>query len=270
MKPKVGKIAFSNCEPVYHGFHTGALPQPFELVSATPANLAVLLGRGELDISPVSATEYLANRHTWELLPGLGIASLGAVESVLLYSRLPFEELDGRLVHLSCKSRTSNTLLGPLLADLFGVRPRLKLPELGEEAAAFLAIGDEALLSRGRPDFPHVLDLGEAWRQLSGKSLVFAVWVVRRLFRLIEPAACRRVHQLILESKEMGKRQLSAVAAYAHPLAGQTVEECARYLGLLRFDLDELDRAGLAEMERYLAAEGVRSAPERLLRAEGA
>jgi len=257
MKTKVGKIAFSNCEPIYHGFTTGALPQPFELVQATPAALAVALQRAELDISPVSSTEYLAQRHHWELLPGLCIASLGAVESVLLFSRLPFRELDGRLVHLSPKSRTSNTLVGPLLAGLFGVRPRLALPAPGHEPAAFLAIGDEALLSRGRSDFPHVLDLGQAWEELTGKPLVFAVWVVRRAYLARERSQVQRIHRLLLESKEMGQRDLGGVARYAHQLAGQSVEECARYLGLLRFDFDPLDQAGLAEMERYLAAEGL-------------
>jgi len=254
---RVGKIAFSNCEPVYHGFRTGALPQPFELVSATPARLADLLVHEELDISPVSATEYLANRHLWEQLSGLCIASLGAVESVLLFSRLPFGELGGRLVHLSPKSRTSNTLVGPLLANLFGVRPRLTLPEPGEEPAAFLAIGDDALISRGRADFPFVLDLGQAWEEMTGKSVVFAVWVARRSWAKRERTTCRRIHRLLLESKALGLADLAGVAAYAHPLAGQSVDECARYLGLLRFDFDELDQAGLAEMERYLSAEGL-------------
>jgi chorismate dehydratase len=254
MKPKVGKIAFSNCEPIYHGFTTGALPQPFELIQATPATLAELLKRNDLDISPVSSTEYLANQHNWELLPGLGIASLGAVESVLLFSRGPFAELEGRLVHLSPKSRTSNTLVGPLFFNLFGVRPRFSLPEPGDEPAAFLAIGDEALLSRGRADYPFVLDLGQAWQELTGKPLVFAVWVARRAFRLREREQCQRIHRLLLESKELGQRDLAGVARYACTLSGQTPEECARYLKLLRFDLDEHDLAGLAEMERYLGA----------------
>jgi chorismate dehydratase len=147
--------------------------------------------------------------------------------------------------------------VGPLLADLFGVRPTLSLPEPGDEPSAFLAIGDEALLARRRADiddFPHVLDLAQAWSELTGKSLVFAVWVARRSFQERERAAARTIHRLLLESKEMGKRDLPAVAGYAHALAGQSVEECARYLGLLRFDLDELDLAGLAELERYLAA----------------
>ncbi|MFH0809904.1 MAG: menaquinone biosynthesis protein [Pseudomonadota bacterium] len=255
---KVGKIAFSNCEPVYYGFHAGILPQPFDLVSATPAGLAEMLKCNELDVSPVSTTEYLANRDEWELLPGLCIATLGAVESVLLFSRLPFNDLDGRLVHLSTKSRTSNTLVGPLLRDLHGARPHFRLPGSREEAAAFLAIGDEALMARGHADFPYVLDLGEAWERLTGKSLVFAVWVARRVRLIHDAAACRKIHHLLLESKRLGKLNLAAVAAYAHGMARQKdPEECTRYLGLLRFDLNALDLAGLAEMERYLVAEGV-------------
>lgn len=254
MKPKVGKIAFSNCEPVYHGFTVGALPRPFELVGATPATLATLLHRAELDISPVSSTEYLAHRHLWDLVPGLCIASLGAVESVCLFSRVPFEELSGRLVNLSPKSRTSNALLGPLLHRLFGVRPTLALPAPGQEPAAFLAIGDEALLARGRPGHPFVLDLGQAWVELTGKPLVFAVWVARRPFRQREPQAAERIQRLLVESKEMGKRELAQVASYACGLSGQSRAECERYLRQLRFDLEEIDLAGLAEMERYLEA----------------
>jgi len=266
---RVGKIAFSNCEPIYHGFRSGRLPQPFELTSATPANLAEMLGRGELDLSPVSSTEYLANRHRWELLPGLCVASFGAVESVLVLSKLPFTELDGRLVHLSRKSRTSNMLAPSLLHGLFGVRPRFVLPGDGatEHPDAYVAIGDEALLARSnRNGFAHVLDMGQAWNDLTGKSLVFAVWVVRREFKEGNPKLVEEVHRLLIESKRLGQAHLDEVARHSAHMAGLTPEGCERYLRLLRFDLDGLDQEGLARMDAYLTEAGLIPGPERRLR----
>jgi predicted solute-binding protein len=93
---------------------------------------------------------------------------------------------------------------------------------------------------------------------------------VRRAFQERDRAATATIHRLLLQSKELGKADLAAVARYACAQAGQTPEECARYLGLLRFDLSELDQGGLAEMERYLTSGGALGAAEGMLRAGAA
>jgi chorismate dehydratase len=45
---------------------------------------------------------------------------------------------------------------------------------------AFLAIGDEALRLRNHPEYPHRLDMAEAWREWTGLPFIFGLWVVSR------------------------------------------------------------------------------------------
>jgi len=54
------------------------------------------------------------------ILPDLSISSVGPVASVLLFSRVPVEELDGREILLSAESATSVNLLRILLSKRFG------------------------------------------------------------------------------------------------------------------------------------------------------
>ena len=62
-----------------------------EVIFATPAQLAEMLRRDELDAALVSITEVLLNDR-YDILDGIAIASLGEVYSVLLAHRKPLEE----------------------------------------------------------------------------------------------------------------------------------------------------------------------------------
>jgi chorismate dehydratase len=74
------------------------------------------------------------------------------VESVLLVSRRPPEELDDRLVGLSRHSLTSVYLVKLLLEKAYHVQPRYAEDDRVGEAEDRLVIGDEAL--RLGPRFP--------------------------------------------------------------------------------------------------------------------
>src|SRR5574337_78972 len=101
MRLRLGRVRYINCEPVYYALERGLVPADCEIHDGTPAELNERLRVGDLDVSVISVMEAALRPEAYRLLPGLAIACDGAVESVLLVSERPVEELDGRSVTLS-------------------------------------------------------------------------------------------------------------------------------------------------------------------------
>src|SRR3984957_4559027 len=81
---RVGSVPFLNAAPLVRGIED-------ELILATPAKLAEMLQRDELDAGFVSITEVLFHDR-YDVLDGMAIASLGEVKSVFVAHRKPLEE----------------------------------------------------------------------------------------------------------------------------------------------------------------------------------
>jgi len=169
---RVGSVGYLNAVPLTRGIED-------EVVFATPAKLAELLRRDELDAGLVSVVEVLfTNRY--DILDGIAIASLGEVKSVILAHRRPIEE--AREIFCDPASLTSIELIRVLLAER-GLKPEFKslvsydfasLPDFA------LLIGDRALdLLLGSHEHD-IWDLGEAWYELTQLPFVYAVWALRR------------------------------------------------------------------------------------------
>lgn len=177
MRLKLGRARYINCEPVYYALEHGIVPAECEIHDGTPAELNQRLRSGDLDVSVISAMEAALRPEMYRLLPDLAIACDGPVESVILASKRPVDELDGLPVTLSRHSLTSVYLVRLLLEKAYHVRPRFVAEAEAAEAVACLTIGDEAL-RLGR-QYRNSLDLGKAWHALTGLPFVFAVWAVR-------------------------------------------------------------------------------------------
>src|ERR1051326_3866772 len=142
----------------------GALREIFDLRFALPSECADQLARGEADIGIVPVIEMA--RQGLDYFPGTGIACHGPVRSILLISKVPFREI--RTLATDSGSRTSVMLTRIILAERFGVQPRLisrpadLAPMLGEADAALL-IGDPALRVDPNSLPFQVLDLGLEW-----------------------------------------------------------------------------------------------------------
>ena len=150
-----------------------------QLVFATPAKLAAMLRRDELDAALVSLTEVLLNDR-YDILDGIAIASLGEVYSVFLAHKKPLAEVTE--VFCDTASLTSVNLLKVLLAER-GLQPEFKPLENYAAAAAkdfVLLIGDRAIEFQRAPHTHEIFDLGIAWLELTGLPFVFAVWALRR------------------------------------------------------------------------------------------
>src|SRR5437870_8069700 len=120
---KIGRIPYINCYPVYGAIDRGVVTLDAELVDGVPTDLNRRMAAGELDISVVSAVEYARDAKRYLLLPDLAISCDGPVRGVLLFSKRPATELNGRRVLVSRSLMTSVALLVLLFEDGCMVRP---------------------------------------------------------------------------------------------------------------------------------------------------
>jgi chorismate dehydratase len=171
-KFRIGSVPYLNAAPL-----TRDLGE--ELIFATPARLAEMLRRDELDAALVSITEVLLNDR-YDILDGIAIASLGEVYSVLLAHKKPLAE--AKEVFCDTASLTSVNLLKVLLAER-GLKPEFKPLESYAAAAEkdfVLLIGDRAIEFQRAPHSHEIFDLGIAWTELTNLPFVYAVWALRR------------------------------------------------------------------------------------------
>jgi chorismate dehydratase len=182
---RIGQIAYANCTPIFAALKANFDCRNYQFVGGVPVELNAMLGRGEIDVCPSSSIEYGKNPDKYYLLPDISISAVGPVKSVLLFSRMPMEELNNRTIGLTTESETSVNLLRILLARNFGFanvfeRTPLSLQEALKSFSALLLIGDAALREGMRNSGFFVYDLGELWHKFTGLPFVFALWMVTR------------------------------------------------------------------------------------------
>jgi chorismate dehydratase len=194
---RVGSVSYLNAVPLTRGLEE-------EVVFTTPAKLAEMLRRDELEAALVSVVEVLFNDR-YDILDGIAIASLGEVKSVLLAHRRPLEEV--REVFCDPASLTSVELARVLLAER-GLRPEFKpLPDYDFSRLPdyALLIGDRALDLLVGPHVHEIWDLGAAWYELTKLPFVYAVWALRRG---IENSALRKQ---LREARDFGLDTLESI-----------------------------------------------------------
>lgn len=187
---RVGSVKALNTVPLTRGLED-------EIIFSTPAKLAEMLRRDELDAALVSVVEPLLNDR-YDILDGVAVASLGEVRSVFMAHRKPIEEV--REVFCDTASLTSVRLLQVLLAER-GLKPEFKPLESYAAAAGkdfVMLIGDPALDFVMSPHEHEIFDLGAAWFEMTGLPFVYAVWALRRG---VENKELRRQ---LREAKEFG------------------------------------------------------------------
>ena len=237
---RVGSVKALNTVPLTRGLED-------QVLYATPARLAEMLQRDELDAALVSVVEPLFHDR-YDVLDGIAIAALGEVKSVLLAHRRPLEE--AKEVFCDTASLTSVTLLKVLFAER-GLKPEFK--PLESYAAArdkdfALLIGDAALDFLLAPHAHEIFDLGAAWYEMTDLPFVFAVWALRRGVENKELR--RRLH----EARDFGLDTLD------HIISSRTeydLEFRKDYLGWhIQYHLGSDEKRGLAKFIELLRKHG--------------
>lgn len=173
----LGCVSYLNAKPLIEGLDdTPGLGITLDV----PSRLLERLERGEADVALCPVIDYHRSRVPLEILPVGGIGCRGATLTVRLYSRVPFGSITR--VHADSDSHTSVALASVILAGQHRVGPEIvPLPMSPEDRIdSMLLIGDKVVTARPPAEqYPFQMDLGEAWRQMTGLPFVFAVWMTQ-------------------------------------------------------------------------------------------
>ncbi len=268
-KIRVGRISYLNVLPIYYPLEAEIMGHNFEFFYGPPAHLNKMMSEGLLDISSTSSIEYLRHCDQYQLLPDLAIGSRGPVQSVLLLSRCPVEELSGKKILVSAQTHTSAALLRLLLTEYIPVDPfyetgsATSVLNTGERPNAILAIGDEALNLRKHEDYPYRMDLGEAWRQWTGLPFIFGVWIIQKESARNNPQGMREAVRKMIEAKKWGQKHIDRMSELTAEKSLLTPEETDSYYEGLVYDLGPEEIKGLKTFGKYLVKCGqLNSLPE--------
>jgi len=252
---RVGRIADLNMYPLYHRLDATHTPG-LVFQDGHPAELNRALLAGDLDVSAMSSIEYARNATSLRLLPAASISARGAVESIQVFSRVPFRAV--RRVAITPASATSVALLRILL----GPQPVFEPLECDPRDAlgrvdGVLLIGDEALGGILHPFAPHATDLGQAWRAVTGLPMVFAVWAARadvaeQRWPELEALAC-----VLEDGRSAFAENPGAVVAAARRRYPFPEDFIATYLMRLSYAFGPDERAGLARFLDLAAEAGL-------------
>lgn len=264
-KPKVGHIDFLNVLPLAYGYaHAGAPHEredAFDLVRGVPAELNADIAAGRLDISNVSSILYARHAEKLVVLPHLCVSSNGPVESILLISKKPIDEIEDDPIALTAKSWTSHALLKIILQSGYGATPRYSVQHLTpdhpipDDQTAALFIGDDALYLywHASPQL-YAYDLGAEWKKLTGKRMVYALWVATRAFAEREPLLLKKAAARIEASFAYGLAHKDAAIRSVLGEKPFLYHELDEYLGnIIRWDLTDDYLNGLRMFYIYAA-----------------
>ncbi len=258
----LGRIRYRNVSPVYDGLDNGMCPPWLRMVSGHPVALNRMLASGRLDISPVSVSAYARNPDAYRILPDLCVGSRERVMSVLLISRCPLSELEGKTIGISRESATGSDLVR-LIFYLKGLCPRWEEAgfsrEFGlePEVDAALVIGDDALAVAEDARFPYIYDLGAEWWLLTGVPFVWAVWVVRRGIADTMAPVVDEVGKMLGASLRFGISRLTRIAKDTSRSLGIPRSLSASYFQLLGYELGPEETEGLRLFFRFLGDAGI-------------
>lgn len=246
---RVGAVSFLNARPLVR-YLDRKKPPPIDLSLEVPSRLATLMDAGRIDVALLPSIEYFRARD-YRIVPDVSLSADGNVESVRVFSKVPIDDI--RLLALDVSSRTSAALVKILLKRRTGALPEFincsPDTELGSvDADAMLLIGDSAMKFQ-RDDSVVTLDLGEAWKRLTGLPFVYAMWVARAD---IEPVG---LHDRLAEARDEGLQRIEEIAAEGSRETGLSLAVCRNYLkNIMKYHLGEREIEAL-ELFQELAAE---------------
>lgn len=245
---RVGHLNFVNAYPLYGAMIRGIVQRNVELVGGVPADLNQALRTGDLDLSLVSAYEYLNNAHSYDLVPGFCQAAPGPVRSVTLHYKGKLEDLNGQPLALTQQSASSANLVRAFCHTFWKIEPEfVPLPDVQAcmDYPAFLLIGDQALLHPGFPGYNRI-DMAEAFVEKTQLPMTFAVFAVRKEITRDRPDQVAKFCEKLNESLTWYESNFETVCEMAAANSPIPIEILRAYYPLLNYRLGHEELAGLA------------------------
>ena len=259
---RLGKISFANCDFPYYAMEQGRIDaNDISITEAHPVELARLLARNELDISPISSIMY-AKRDDLLILPDLSITSNDFTKSVLICSNgnMELSDLAGRTLCIPETTASSATLI-KIILWLKGLKVNIRqcqgtaINQMLREGDAAILIGDSAIHAIGR--YRIIADLGNEWKKMTGKKIVYALWVAREEFARQHPEKVRYALDTILRSKDYAYNNVAEIADFISRKKNIDYDFTGEYLHTLNYDLDNESVESLELFFKYAKECGI-------------
>ncbi len=255
---RVACVSFLNTAPLIEGLDACA---DLELETHVPAALAGRLFDADnpADIALVSVIDAATSPEPLALLPVGMIGCDGPTLTVRLFSRV--EPGSITRLHTDSDSHTSVALARIILAERFGATPAVVPFDAGSAQPddwpeSVLLIGDK-VVSGGVPTsgYPHQLDLGEQWRELTGLPFVYAVWACKASAAGDERVTAAAA--LLDRQRRRNEARLDRIVTDRAPGKHWPTDLARGYVGeLLRYDVGPREREAVGEFLKRAAAIG--------------
>jgi chorismate dehydratase len=239
---RIGSVPHLNARPLIYGIEK-------QVTLCAPAQLADRLHRKEFDVGLVPVAEMLLHDQ-YDVVDGIAIAGHGPVRSVFLAHREPVEKI--KRVAVDPGSRSSAWLVRIILRYGYHIQPEFYTltgaPKLSDHEAMML-FGDGAIWYRFRHGDDGMLDLGEAWTEMTGLPFVFAAWAAQR------GVEAKALAKLLRDAKAAGLEHIEQIVQNA---TEATPEFRREYLTKnVRYELGEKEKQGIRRFQKYLSEMGL-------------
>jgi len=173
-KIKISAVSYTNTKPFIYGLEHSDLINQIELTLDMPADCAAKVIDQTVDIGlmPVAAFPLVPNAN---IIGGYCIGSVGAVNSVFIFSHVPVQEI--KTLRLDRQSRTSNNLAKVLLKFHWAQEVEFTADQEAQTDAIVL-IGDRTFGNRELYAFSY--DMGKEWMKFTGLPFLYAAWIANR------------------------------------------------------------------------------------------
>ena len=179
---RVGVVRYLNAKPLVEGLETC---RNLSLDAAVPSRIAPMLENGDIDIGLISVIDFARAKTPLTMIPAGMIGCEGPTLTVRVFSRVPPAEVT--TLATDTDSHTSIALARIILKKIHNASPELvdcnareMLTDTDAWPESVLLIGDKVVTASPPPDlYPHQIDLGQAWLDLTGLPFVYAIWMCR-------------------------------------------------------------------------------------------
>lgn len=290
---RVGAISYLNTKPLVWGLEK---VEGLKLEMEVPAGLLAGFAAGRLDVALLPAIDY-QRRDDLLIVPSGGIGCDGPTLTVRIFSICPIAQI--RTLACDVESHTSVALARIILAEKYGIRPEFidlkgdttHLSEKGRKKgdtthlrglemssvpfssdgremssvpfSARLLIGDKVVCEEP-VGFEHQLDLGSAWREMTGLPFLFAAWMTRRGIDLGD------LPERLEEAKRQGLANVrQIITSFAVPRgwpAGIALEYLTHHM---RYDIGPRQLEAMRLFHQKAHAHGLLDSPPRPLEMYG-
>ena len=265
---RIGRISYANLFPVFYYLDSKCDQTNYRFTKGVPSRLNKLLRNGKLDISPSSSIEYLRNRNKYLILPFFSISSSGPIGSILLFSRIPINELGGKTIALSSESETSAVLLKIILKEFFSIYCKfstVKYRSVKSALSSFpalLLIGDSAMNEDKKTitgkraagssiKSPYIYDLAELWHRHTGLPFVFALWIVRKEVLSEKKDLIMKLSIDLINANRYAPWNLASIAKEFPDKKCLNEKELVGYWKKISYNLTDKHMEGLRLFEKY-------------------